>query len=164
MSQHSNLLRTSNWRKYWRIIFSTIYSPCYSSPWACLCLSPLSSSAEPLQRASLCILDVYRKLNKCVSLGLAFQYRNNLSLASWTTQARPSWRFAPVMALHRIMCHLWLLIEASSNPWMWLAPSAFWTTSSFTYLLDLCFVHTSIYVGLIGKYQQARSGESLMTC
>ena len=44
------------------------------------------------------------------------QYKKSLALASSTTQARPSRRFAPVMALHRSTCQRCVLMAARSRP------------------------------------------------
>ncbi|KAF3929569.1 hypothetical protein ABW19_dt0206652 [Dactylella cylindrospora] len=44
------------------------------------------------------------------------QYRNNLSLASVTTQSNPSVRFSPVMALHLNIVHLCVLISSRLRP------------------------------------------------
>lgn len=43
------------------------------------------------------------------------QYRNSLAFASSTTQARPSFRLTPVMALHRKMCQRCVRISSSFN-------------------------------------------------
>ena len=45
------------------------------------------------------------------------QYKNSLSFASCTTQAKPSCRCSPVIALHRRMVHLCVLIASSCSPW-----------------------------------------------
>lgn len=44
---------------------------------------------------------------------LQVQYRKRRALASSTTQAKPSLRFSPVMALHRRMFHLCVRISSS---------------------------------------------------
>ncbi len=48
------------------------------------------------------------------------QYRNRRALASSTTQAKPSLRFSPVMALHRRMFHVCVRISSNRSPWGWL--------------------------------------------
>lgn len=44
-----------------------------------------------------------------------FQYRNNLSLASCTTQSNPVSRFSPVMALQGTTTQRWVKIRSRSN-------------------------------------------------
>ena len=48
---------------------------------------------------------------------LQVQYRKRRALASSTTQAKPSLRFSPVMALHRRMFHRCVRISSSRRAW-----------------------------------------------
>ncbi len=45
------------------------------------------------------------------------QYKKRRALASSTTQAKPSFRFVPVMALHRRMFHRCVRISSSRRAW-----------------------------------------------
>ena len=51
------------------------------------------------------------------------QYKKSLSRASWTTHSNPCSMFAPVIALHRTMVHLCVLIASKSSSYRSLALS-----------------------------------------
>ena len=88
---------------------------------------------------------------------LTIQYKKRRAFASSTTQASPSLRFSPVIALQGRICQRWVLITASCRAWYLHVSTGCITlliTISYAYLQNLLCRHTPPNIGFVCKDQQ----------